>query len=151
MLKCKGGRSANAEMQEDSDWFFFFFFGHSCIWCNAGKSLAGLVMAWRRVVICMISQHKVAAGKGNCTDCSPSRRERDESLGLGILFHEENWNGVGNGNGLNGQGKWKKDWCWSEGYLTHSHIFPLKDRLQRNWNLHTMKGWNEERMKHFQG
>lgn len=25
MLKCKGGRSANAEMQEDSDWFFFFF------------------------------------------------------------------------------------------------------------------------------
>ena len=32
---------------------------------------------------CMNSQHEMAAGKRNCTDGSPSRRERDESLGPG--------------------------------------------------------------------
>ena len=34
---------------------------------------------------CMNSQHEMAAGKRNCTDSSPSRRERDESLGPGHI------------------------------------------------------------------
>lgn len=88
----RGRMPAHTKIQEDSHWFSFSSQWH-LVQCR--KIVSGLVRTGRRVVICMISQHEVAAGKRNCSDCSPSRRERDESLGPGHFCSKKGETGMG--------------------------------------------------------
>lgn len=130
-------------MQEDSDWFSFL---HCGIWCNAQRASLGLWRLGEGWSICMISQHEVAAGKRTCTDCSPSRRERDESLGLGyfVPWREKlkwAWDCEWMKCGM--QIKHRRTWICRGTLLIHICI-PQRLRLQRNRNPHRMRHWNGE-------